>query len=229
MRDSLISVMPVTMWILTGLDLAFALFLFVLWRKRSWAPALWMGLVAFGLFYDALILSLGTLLPAGALLQGLSLPRFVLHCGLIPLLFPLCAEALGWKPVGRRPVWIVTALIMAVGVAAGFATRLEPQTLGGVIRYASAKGQTPAWSGGIQNALSYGPIIILMLCGLVAWIRCKRPELFFSGLAMFVFSALAPATGNADLIFFISMFGEVLMVLFFWLYAKKRSGTAPER
>lgn len=38
---------------------------------------------------------------------------------------------------------------------------------------------------------------------------------------MFAFSALGPATGNMDLIFYISMFGEVLMVLFFFLYAKK--------
>lgn len=38
---------------------------------------------------------------------------------------------------------------------------------------------------------------------------------------MFFFSALGPATGNFDLIFFISMFGEVGMALFFLLYAGK--------
>ncbi|MBQ8159287.1 MAG: hypothetical protein IJ083_00940 [Clostridia bacterium] len=224
MREILISVMPVTMWVLTALNLALTLSLFLLWRKRKLTSALWMGLVAFGLFYDALILSLGTVLPEGSLLQGLSLPRFVLHCGLIPLLFPICAEGLGLRRGGRIAVWIVTGLIMAVGVAAGFATRLEPQTVGGVIRYASTKGLTPGWSTGIQNALSYGPIIVLMVCGVIVWILRKRPELFLSGLAMFIFSALAPATGNMDLMFFISMFGEVLMVFFFWLYGKKRQG-----
>lgn len=225
MREILISVMPVTMWILTALNLALTVSLFILWRQRKQPAALWMGLVAFGLFYDALILSLGTVLPAGSLLQGLSLPRFVLHCGLIPLLFPICAEGLGLKRRGRTAVWIVTGLVMAVGIAAGFATRLEPQTVGGVIRYASAKGLTPGWSTGIQNALSYGPIVILMVCGVIVWFLRKRRELFLSGLSMFVFSALAPATGNMDLMFFISMFGEVLMVFFFWLYAKKRKGT----
>ena len=63
-----------------------------------------------------------------------------------------------------------------------------------------------------------------MVCGLIVWIMKKRPELFFSGLFMFAFSALAPATKNMDLMFFISMFGEVLMVFFFWLYAKNRKG-----
>lgn len=222
MRNALLSLMPVTMWVLTALNLALTLCLFLLWRKRKLTAALWMGLVAFGLFYDACILSLGTVLPAGGLLRGLSLPRFVLHCGLIPLLFPICAEALGLKPLGRRVIWIVTVLIAVAGIAAGFATRLEPQVLGGVTRYASAKGLTPGWSTGIQNALSYGPIIVLMVCGILVWILRKRPELFFSGLSMFGFSALAPATGNMDLMFFISMFGEVLMVFFFWLYARAR-------
>ena len=226
MRDVFLSIMPVAMWVLTALNLVLTLSLFLLWRKRKLNPALWMGLVAFGLFYDALILSMGTLLPAGNLLRGLSLPRFVLHCGLIPLLFPICADALGLKPVGRKVVWIVTALIMTVGVAAGFVTRLEPQTVGVVTRYASAKALTPGWSAGIQNALSYGPIIVLMVCGILVWILRKRPELFFSGLGMFIFSALAPATGNMDLMFFISMFGELLMVFFFWLYAIKLPGRA---
>jgi LPXTG-motif cell wall-anchored protein len=41
-------------------------------------------------------------------------------------------------------------------------------------------------------------------------------------LNMFVFSALGPATGNFNLILFISMFGEVFMVLCFLLYARRR-------
>ncbi len=38
---------------------------------------------------------------------------------------------------------------------------------------------------------------------------------------MFAFAALGPATGNADLIFLISMFGELFMLFFFWLYSFK--------
>lgn len=40
---------------------------------------------------------------------------------------------------------------------------------------------------------------------------------------MFAFSALGPATGNFDLIFFIGMFGEVCMALCFLLYAGKKA------
>ncbi len=38
-----------------------------------------------------------------------------------------------------------------------------------------------------------------------------------------IFSALGPAAGNSDLIFFISMFGELLMVLFLYLYSRKEA------
>ena len=47
-------------------------------------------------------------------------------------------------------------------------------------------------------------------------------NLFFAAFFMFLFSALGPATGNTDLIFYVSMFGEVLMVFFFYLYASKK-------
>ena len=43
---------------------------------------------------------------------------------------------------------------------------------------------------------------------------------------MFAFSALGPATGNADPIFFISMFGELFILLFLYLYAREK---APKR
>ena len=35
-------------------------------------------------------------------------------------------------------------------------------------------------------------------------------------------NTLGPATGNMDLIFFISMFGELFMVLFLYLYAERK-------
>ena len=34
---------------------------------------------------------------------------------------------------------------------------------------------------------------------------------------------VAKLTGNTDLIFFISMFGEILMVLFLYLYARAKT------
>ena len=71
--------------------------------------------------------------------------------------------------------------------------------------------------------LSYGAVVPLILAGVVVWIKQKTPLLFLSGFLMFAFSALGPATGNFELIFYISMFGEVCMALCFLLYARRRS------
>lgn len=46
----------------------------------------------------------------------------------------------------------------------------------------------------------------------------KTPYLFLSGFLMFAFSALGPATGNSEYIFYISMYGELLMVIFLILH-----------
>lgn len=223
MKEFLISIMPISLWVIAAINLLLTLSLFAIAQKHKLKPALWMGLVAFGLFYDSLILALGVVWQESEVFRFLSLLRYVLHCGLIPFLFPICAEALGFKKIGMRIVWIVAGVIIAVGLAAGFVTQLEPKTVGIVLRYASAD-TTPSWSSGVQNGLSYGPILVLIASGIIVWIKRKRPELFWSGFCMFAFSALGPATGNFDLIFFISMFGEVLMAFFFWLYACKRKG-----
>ena len=105
---------------------------------------------------------------------------------------------------------------MLAGAAQGFATDLELVQAAGVVRYASSEA-TPAWAETISRMLSFGTVIPLMVCGVIAWVRQKTPMLFLSGLFMFVFAAVGPATGNMDLVFLFSMMGEVLMLLFFWL------------
>jgi len=58
--------------------------------------------------------------------------------------------------------------------------------------------------------------------GLLSIVRFYWFSSFLAGFLMFAFSALGPATGNFDLIFYISMFGEICMALFFLLYAKRK-------
>ena len=107
---------------------------------------------------------------------------------------------------------------MIAGLAESIFTVLEPATIAGVTRL-KASASTPAWATAISNILSFGTVIPLMITGIIVWIKQKTPLLFLSGFFMFAFSALGPATGNTDLIFYISMFGEVLLVLFLYLYA----------
>ena len=221
MRDFFLSVCPAAIWIIAAIELLIMLLALKGSGKGKKMLHLLTGLVCFGLFYDALIIALGSYLGEGALFMFLSRLRFVFHGALIPLLFAICAYALGFNKRWKTIVWIFTGLLIVLGIAEGFATELSVQRVAEVLRCKSGDG-TPAWATAVSSVLSYGTVVPLIIAGVVVWIRQKTPALFLAGFLMFAFSALGPATGNFDLIFFISMFGEVCMALFFLIYAKQR-------
>ena len=53
----------------------------------------------------------------------------------------------------------------------------------------------------------------------------KKKEFFYllSGFFMLIFSAIGPASGNLDLTFIFSVYGEILMVIFLFVFFKKNS------
>ena len=216
MRDLFLNHGPVLMWVITALHLVFVVLLLNCFRNKREPIALCMGLIGVGLFYDALILALGGI-PGFPLLASLSRMRFISHGALIPLLFPICAYGLRARGKALAAVWVFTALVMAAGVAQAAASVLEVREVAGIVRYA-ASDATPAWADTISSLLSFGTVLPLIVCGVIVWVKQKNGALFLSGLLMFVFAALGPATGNMDLLVFFSMIGEVLMMLFFWLY-----------
>ena len=221
MRDFLISICPVTIWIIVVLEVLIAALLFALGKKKKQPLAFWAGVLTLGLILDAALIGLGTTLPADVL-RAVSPVRFIAHGLLIPLLFPVCGYALKLKKPAVTVIWILTVLLMIAGAAQAIVTKLELRELAGVLRYAAGEG-TPNWAEAVSRVLSFGTVIPLMIVGIIVWIKQKNPHLFLAGFFMFAFSALGPATGNTDLIFFISMFGELLMVLFLYLFLANKS------
>ena len=221
MREFLLKICPSALWVVAAVELAILLLACKGSDKGKKPLHLLTALVCFGLFYDALIIALGSSLGEGAVFTFLSRLRFVFHGALIPLLFPICAYALNFNKTWKTVVWVFTAVLIALGVAEGFATDLSVQQVAGVLRCTSGEG-TPAWAKAVSSVLSYGTVVPLIAAGVIVWAKQKTPALFLAGFLMFAFSALGPATGNFDLIFFISMFGEVCMALFFLIYAKKK-------
>jgi len=221
MREILLRSCPMMLWVIAALEALIVILALRGWRGEKKPLYLLTALVAFGLFYDALILALGGVMKEGALLLTLSRLRFVLHGALIPLLFAICAYALDFNKTWKTIVWVFTGILIALGIAEGFATDLAVQHVAGIVRCTSGEG-TPAWASAVSGVLSYGTVVPLIIAGVIVWVRQKTPALFLAGFLMFAFSALGPATGNFDLIFFISMFGEVCMALFFLLYAKQK-------
>lgn len=137
MRNTLLLACPALVWVITALQILFMLLALRGWRRTGQPLYLLTALIALGLGYDALILSLGTVLQGGPVLAALSRLRYVAHGALIPLLFPICAYALDLRRSWKTAIWILTGALMAAGMAGGFATALDLREVAGLVRYAS--------------------------------------------------------------------------------------------
>lgn len=219
MVDILMASCPIALWIFTLINLVFTALLFSKYAKTKNILFLLTGLITTGLLYDAAILAFGTILSDGALLAVLSRLRYVLHGGLIPLIFALCAYALGAKGFRLKAVWALTIVLCVLGIADGCIRVLGVHTVAGVTRYISVSA--PVWAEIVNSLLTFGTVIPLMIVGIVVWKKQKTPNLFLAGFLMFAFSGLGAAC--LELMFYISMYGEVLMAAFFYLYAVQRT------
>ena len=220
MKELLFSSCGVMLWVISVLELIFTVLLFSRYARSHNTIDLLAGLICVGLTYDALILALGTFMTEGTALQSLSRMRYVLHGGLIPLIFAICAYALDFKGFWKKAIWALTVVLIALGVADGCIRVIGPTTVAGVCRYASVSA--PAWADIVNSLLTFGTVIPMMIAGVVVWKKQKTPFLFLSAFLMFAFSGLGAAC--LELMFYISMYGELLMALFLYLYAKKKIG-----
>ena len=227
MRTLIIASMAPVLAIMAFLD---AVFLYRMYRQyrnngRKVIPLL-VGVLCIGLFYDALILSLGAVLKYGSVFKALSQMRYILHCTMIPLLFPICCYTFD-SPKLVKPVWAVTVAVMLLGLAAGICTEIEPRTVGAISRYAVSEAN-PSWVDGIQQVLDIFPVFLMIGLGLVIWKRKKNPNLCLAGAFMLLFTMLGIFLGkdpggdkSQSLMFYISMFGESLMVYYLWRFSER--------
>lgn len=210
---------PIALWIITVINLGFMILLFSKYAKTKNILFLLSGLLTVGLFYDAAVLAFGTFMSDGPLLAALSRMRYVFHGGLIPLIFALCAYALNAKGFCLKAVWGLTIVLCALGITDGIIRVLDVETVAGVTRYVSVSA--PAWAEIVNSLLTFGTVIPLMIVGIVVWKKQKTPRLFLAGFLMFVFSGLGAVC--LELMFYISMYGEVLMAAFFYLYTIQKA------
>ena len=219
MRDLLFASCVPALWVMTVIHIALMVLLFSHYSKTKHKIFLLTGFICFGLFYDAAILALGSVMTEGALLLALSRLRYVFHGGLIPLIFLICGYALNAKGIWMKALYVLTGILIALGIADGCVREIDAVTVASVCRYASVSA--PAWAEIVNSLLTFGTVIPLMIVGIVVWKKQKTPKLFLAGFLMFLFSGLGAAC--LELMFYISMYGEVLMSLFFYLYAKKKA------
>lgn len=222
MREFLFASCPVMLWVITVIELVFTALLFSRYTKSGNLIFLLSGLICVGLTYDALILALGSVMTEGAALMALSRLRYVFHGGLIPLIFLICAYALDFKGFWKVAAWVFTGVLIVLGIADGCIRVIGVETVAGITRYASVSA--PAWAEIVNSLLTFGTVIPMMVAGVVVWVKQKTPHLFLSAFLMFAFSGLGAAC--LELMFYISMYGELLMALFLYFYALRKSKVA---
>ncbi|MBR6958082.1 MAG: hypothetical protein IKH73_06510, partial [Erysipelotrichaceae bacterium] len=85
MRKIIIDTMAPILFIMAVTNFIMIIMMFSEYQKnkKNSIPLL-VGILCIGLFYDSLILALGSLLNYGPLFQGASQLRYILHCVLIP-------------------------------------------------------------------------------------------------------------------------------------------------
>ena len=222
MKAILYASCPIMLWVITALEVVFTVLLFSRYSKTKNLIYLLSGLICVGLTYDALILALGTFMVDGPVLLALSRMRYVLHGGLIPLIFLICAYALNFKGFWKTAAWVFTGILIVLGIADGCVRNIGAVNVAGICRYASVTA--PAWAEIVNSLLTFGTVIPMMIAGIVVWVKQKTPYLFLSAFLMFAFSGLGAAC--LELMFYISMYGELLMALFLYLYALKKDKMA---
>ena len=224
MREFLINYGFLFLWTISVIELILTSILFSDYRKKSDPVIICMAILGVGICFDAFTLAAGSKLMI-PLLQVLSRGRFILHGLLIPVILAICAFGAPFYKRMRIVTLVVTSILMIAGGAAGCFRELDKVVLNEgmvseIVRYASVSPKD-SWMELVNKALSYGTIIPLILTGIWITIKHKTPSILLAGILMLVFSMLGPLTGNTDLIFLLSMFGELSMLLFFMIFEKR--------
>ncbi|BAL87048.1 hypothetical protein AMIS_18280 [Actinoplanes missouriensis 431] len=184
-------------------------------RQPDWTLSL-LVLVILALIYDNVVVAIGSTLGEGSLLRSLSLPRYVTHALLVPLLI-MVAVGLGRHHgvrflAGRvvpAAFGALTLLLIAAGAWADIVTLdLEPTRYADTLRYTNAAANGPPVPAVIA-------ILVMIGIGVALLVRARWPWLLAGGVVMFA------AAGAGAAVLWLSNLGELVLILTVWLTAAR--------
>ncbi|BBH67340.1 hypothetical protein ACTI_40250 [Actinoplanes sp. OR16] len=185
-------------------------------RQPDWALTL-LILVIIALIWDNAVIALGSTIGEGGMLRALSVPRYVTHALLVPLLI-MVAVGLG-RRYGVRffagrivpgVFGVLTLALVAVGVQKDvIALDLEATRYADTLRYTNAASEGPPIPAIVA-------ILVMIGVGVALLVRARWPWLLAGAVVMFAAAAAAPS------ILWLSNFGELALILTVWLTAARR-------
>lgn len=179
-----------------------------------------MAVLTLGLFFYSVVLSIGRFVEVGQMLQMLSKVSLIVRAVVIPLILVICAYALELSDSMKRTFWIAAIICMIAGVTAAVLTQLEPAKVTGVVFYKAAR-TTAKWVDLINTYLPLGILAIGTICALVMIFKVRSGWFFLGIGGNLALRVAGMIFGFENQMILIGLFGEVLMILCFWLYSRK--------
>ena len=173
-----------------------------------------------GFIYDGLIMLIGTKLSDDTL-KGTNIVRYILHGILVPILIAFTGYALQFRRDKLYVNWVITIICIILGLAAGFCTKMKVEDDFGNLKRCGIHEDTPSWVNSIDTVMNIGSVIYMIIAGIILLVIKREFFYFLAGLIMLIFSAIGPASGNSDLNFLLSVYGEILMMIFLFVFFKK--------
>ncbi|MGW5383862.1 hypothetical protein [Nocardia sp. NPDC003963] len=182
------------------------------------------AMVCVALAYDNAVLAAGRWAGAGPALETWSVPRFVAHLVLTPLLMPWARAAADRAGVGwvrarwvRAGVWVLTAAVLAMGVFGELTgLTLEPREWAGTVRYTTAHASV---AGVLSPVVT---VLVVLVAAIAVWrVRGYRLWTVTTVIMTAVSAAMPPMllTNCAELVFTVGVVATAG-----WLVQGRRAG-----
>ncbi|TLF59063.1 hypothetical protein [Nocardia cyriacigeorgica] len=150
-------------------------------------------LLCLALIYDNAVIGAGRAIGTGALLELLSVPRYLIHAVLTPLLIPWARAVadradVAWARSRRAKIttWALTACAIGLGVANDvIGLSLQPQQWAGTVRYSNI----PAPETEALPVVITGVFVLVIAVAL--WLRHRYLPLLITAAIMTVAASLA--------------------------------------
>ena len=144
-----------------------------------------------GLIYDNLIISLGSFIGEGEVLEFLNKLRFLFHTLFTPLLVVIAVELANYagvewfgNPIVRFMAWLIVIALIEFEFRKKYVKlKLESTTFAGTLRYREAESSSLPMAAILT-------IVLVAAIGIIIWQTMQCPWVFVGALIMFVGSAV---------------------------------------
>lgn len=177
---------------------ATAVFAIRILRRYSAPGAIIIAALSIGLIYDNGLIALGSTIGIGDTLEMLSIPRFVMHALITPLMIiavvqVAIASGISWLATRSSwiIIWLLTAAMIGYGIYELTILELQPACFNGITRYTSSASAIQYCFEGQQTLPGLGPpipsivaVLLIIGFGVVMWRRHGWPWYSLGGLQM---------------------------------------------